>query len=113
MAKLTVETQGQVTIVRFGGSLAGPEVRDIEPKFNEIAQVPGRRLVVDLSNVLLINTPAITIFVSAVMFQRTRGGKVVFTGTEENVDRLLRICKLDAIMPVIKDPAEAIKEAAK
>ena len=113
MASFNVENKGQVSVVRFDGALTGADVRDVEPKFNQIALVPGKRLVVDLSNVLMLNTPAITIFVGAVMFQRQHGGKLVFTGTEGTIDRLLRICKLDTVMCVVKDPAEALVEAGR
>ena len=113
MGILNVERKDQVTVVHLEGSLAGTEVRDIEPRFNEVALVPGLRLVVDLSNVIILNTPAITLFIGAVMFQRPHGGKVVFTGTEGTIDRLLRVCRLDTVMCVVKDLPGAIAEAAR
>ena len=113
MATINVEYQDQVTIVALDGSLAGIEVRELQPRFNAITHAPGRRLVVDLSNVEILNTPAISLFISSVMYQREHGGKVVFTGTEGTIDRLLKLCKLDAVMCVVNDRAAAIAEAAR
>jgi anti-anti-sigma factor len=111
MGTLNVENEGPVTIIRFKGSLTGSDVREVEGPFNKIALVPGQRLVIDLSNVEMLNTPALTLFVGAVMFQRTRGGRVVFTGVEEVIQRLLKVCKLDTVLCIVKDRTAAIAEA--
>jgi anti-anti-sigma factor len=113
MSQLDIQSHGQVTIIRFGGALTGPEVREIEPQFNQVAMVPGKRLVIDLAGVEMLNTPALTVFVSAAMFQRPRKGKVVFTGVEGVVERLLRVCRLDTVLHVVKDKQAAIEEAGR
>jgi anti-sigma B factor antagonist len=113
MGTLNVENSGSVTIVRFKGSLTSADVREVEEPFNKIALVPGSRLVIDLSSIEMLNTPALTLFVGAVMFQRSRGGRVVFTGIEDVIQRLLKVCKLDTVLCVVKDRNAAIAEAGR
>ena len=113
MSKLGVETKDGVTVIQFAGPLTADEVVNVEPSFQKAAQIPKGRIVVDLSKVEILATPAITMFIKAMNFQRTSGGRVIFTGTQGSIDKLLHVCRLDMIMTIVPDPQTAIAQAAR
>jgi anti-anti-sigma factor len=112
-AKLHAQDRAGVTVICIDGSLTSTDVQQIEPEFKKLALVPGRRLVIDLSKVEMLATPAITMFMSAMMFQRSHNGRVIFTGTDGAIDKLLHICRLDLIMTIIHDSDAAVAQAAR
>jgi hypothetical protein len=52
-------------------------------------------------------------FIKAMNHQRTNGGRVIFTGTQGAIDKLLHVCRLDMIMTIVPDPNAAIAQAAR
>ena len=112
-SQLKAETRGGVTVISILGPLSALDVQNIEPEFKKLALVPGQRMVIDLSQVEMLATPAITMFMSAMMFQRSHNGRVIFTGTDGAIDKLLHICRLDLIMTIIHDSDAAVAQAAR
>jgi len=113
MTKVKTEDKAGVTVLRIEGNLTAADVLQIEPEFKASAYVPGRRLVIDLSKVEMLATPAITMFMGAMMFQRNNNGRVIFTGTEGAIDKLLRICRLDLIMTIVHGTDAAVAQAGR
>lgn len=113
MNNLTVDQQSDVTVFHFRGQLSAGEVVLLEPGFTQAALRPGARVVIDLSQVELLTTPAITMFMKAMNFQRQNSGRVIFTGTQGAIDKLLHVCRLDLIMTIVHDPAAAVAQAAR
>ena len=52
-------------------------------------------------------------FIKAMNYQRTNGGRVIFTGTQGAIDKLLHVCRLDMIMTIVHDPQAAIAQAGR
>lgn len=113
MSRLKIDNNEGVTVIQLLGSLTAADVMEVEPEFKKVAMVPGARLVIDLSKVEMLATPAITMFMGAMMYQRSHGGKLIFTGTQGAIDRLLHICRLDLIMTIVHDPQAAVAQAAR
>jgi anti-anti-sigma factor len=113
MSRLVVEQLEGVSVIRLIGPMSAAEVQRLQPSFQEAAQGDVKRVVVDLSKVELLATPAITMFISAMNFQRKQGGRLIFTGTDGAIDKLLRVCRLDLIMTIVHDPEAAIAQAAR
>ena len=113
MSSVNVAMRDGVTVVQFDGPLTAHEVTQIEPAFQKAVETPKSRIVVDLSKVEILATPAITMFIKAMNHQRTNGGRVIFTGTQGAIDKLLHVCRLDMIMTIVPDPNAAIAQAAR
>ena len=113
MCKLEVQENDGVTVVRLVGSLSSTDVIEVEPQFRAVAMDKVRRVVVDMAGVEILATPAITMFISAMTYQRRNGGRLIFTGTEGAIDKLLHVCRLDTIMTIVHDPTAAIAQAGR
>jgi anti-anti-sigma factor len=112
MSRLRVENQAGVTVIRFdSGALSAADVIEVEREFKAVAYVPGQRIVIDLTGVKFVATPAIAMFVGAVTHQRATGGRVIFTGTQGAIDELLRVCRLDMIMTIAPTLPMALTQA--
>jgi anti-anti-sigma factor len=104
-----------ITVLRLEGSLTQAEVAQIEQQFLEATSArPGAappRTVVDLTNVDLITTPAIAMFLAAVRPAEQAGGRVVFSGARKMINDVLHRCRLDAVFTIVPTVQEAIQKA--
>src|SRR5688572_18863834 len=110
MATLDQSNREGVTVLRVVGSLHQHGVDSIESAFVEAA-AGSRRAVVDLSQVDVVNTPAIAMFLGAHRMMKQAGGRLVFTGAQGMVDELLRRCRLDTVFAIAPDVTSAIEWA--
>ena len=108
MANLETSTDDGVTVVRIAGTLNQHGVDAVESPFSE-AVGNARRLVVDLSKVDLVNTPAIAMFLGAHRTIKQVGGRIVFTGVHGMVQDLLRRCRLDTVLTIVPNLEEAVE----
>ena len=112
MASLDQSSRDGVSVVRIRGSLNQHGVDTVESAFNE-ATGSASRLVVDLSQVDLVNTPAIAMFLGAHRAAKQTGGRLVFTGVQGMVNDLLRRCRLDGVLTIVPEMRDAIEWAKK
>jgi anti-anti-sigma factor len=110
MATLQTGRDGAVTVVTLTGSLNQQGVDSVEPPFNEATGLSDR-MVVDLSRVDVVNTPAIAMFLGAHRAAHRTGGRVIFTGVQGMVEDTLRRCRLDTVLTIVPDLREAVEWA--
>jgi anti-anti-sigma factor len=111
MASVERTTQGEVTILRVRGDLTVTEVGAVEPAFKSLAESPGARVVVDLSGVPQVTTPAISLFITTTVAARSTGGKVVFGRPTPLVSDVLHRCRLDRVLSIAATEDEAMEMA--
>lgn len=111
-AMATLEQIGAegVTVVRISGSLDQHGVDTIESAFSR-ATGASNRVVVDITGVDIVNTPAIAMFLGAHRMMKQAGGRLIFTGVHGMVDELLRRCRLDTVLTIVPGSGEAIEWA--
>ncbi len=101
-----------VKVVRVSGSLTQKGVADVAPSFsNAVASEGKRNVVVDLSAVDVIATTGITMLLVADREVKQRGGRMVLAGTRGLVRDVLLRCRLDKVLTLANDPADAIEFA--
>ena len=110
MAHLDQSDSDGVKLVRITGTLNQHGVDTVESAFVE-ATGSARRVVVDLSQVDLVNTPAIAMFLGAHRMVKQAGGRLIFTGIQGMVEDLLRRCRLDSVLTIVPDVREAVEWA--
>ena len=110
MASLDQDTRDGVKVLKICGSLNQHGVDTVESAFNQATGSSGR-LVVDLSGVDLVNTPAIAMFLGAHRAAKQTGGRLIFTGVQGMVHDLLRRCRLDTVLTIVPDMTDAIEWA--
>ena len=107
---LESNVDGDVTVLRIAGSLNQQGVDTVESPFSQ-ATGSSRRVVIDLSKVDLVNTPAIAMFLGAHRAMKQHGGRLIFTGIQGMVEDLLRRCRLDTVLTIVPDMQEAVEWA--
>ena len=110
MATFEKQEEGGVTVVRIAGSLNQTGVDHVESPFNEATGL-SNRMVVDLSRVDVLNTPAIAMFLGAHRAIKKAGGRLVFTGIQGMVEDLLHRCRLDTVLTIAPGEREAVEWA--
>ena len=110
MATLDQSDDDGVKVLRLTGTLNQHGVDTVESAFVE-ATNSVRRVVVDLSKVDLVNTPAIAMFLGAHRMVQKGGGRLIFTGIQGMVEELLRRCRLDTVLTIVPGMREAIEWA--
>ena len=103
--------QGNVTILRLKGALTGEGLEQVQQPFEQVTHAKGARVVVDLTEVAMVTTPAISMFIAAALAARETGGRVVFTESQPPVRDILKRLRLHAILHTVPGIAEAITEA--
>ena len=110
MASLVQDVRDGVKVVTISGSLNQHGVDTVESAFNEVTG-SAHRLVVDLSQVDILNTPAIAMFLGAHRAVKQHGGRLIFTGVSGLVQDLLHRCRLDTVLTIVPALPEAVEWA--
>jgi anti-anti-sigma factor len=110
MANLERSEISGVTVLRLNGSLSQTELADVEKSFNEATHQDGAAIVLDLSNVEFLTTPAISMFLDAAKSLKGSGGRIVATGPQPRVGEVLKRLRLDTLLPVSANVAEGVRQ---
>jgi anti-sigma B factor antagonist len=110
MASLDQDVRDGVRVVKICGSLNQHGVDTVESAFSE-ATGSSNRLVVDLSQVDVVNTPAIAMFLGAHRAVKQQGGRLIFTCVGGLVQDLLHRCRLDTVLTIVPGMGEALEWA--
>ncbi len=110
MASLEQFDLEDFTIVKLKGSLTGEGLWDIDKQFQQATQKPGARVVVDLTGVDMVTTPALALFIESTAVARRSGGKVIFTESSPAVRDVLRRLRLHTVLTTVAGLEEAMKQ---
>ncbi|HEX2972972.1 MAG TPA: STAS domain-containing protein [Tepidisphaeraceae bacterium] len=111
MVGLQREDLDDLIILKLKGILTSEEVREVEEPFVNITDRPGARVVVDLGDVQMVTTPALSMFIAAAHRAKQSGGKLVFTQAKPPVSEILERLRLDAVLTTMPNLREAISQA--
>ena len=87
------------------------DASSIDPTFNAALVGNPPRVVIDLTEVDAVTTPAISMFLAASRKTEKAGGKVIFTGVRGLIADILHRCRLDAILTIATSMDAAIARA--
>jgi anti-anti-sigma factor len=110
MANLERSEMEGVTVLRLHGSLNQVELRDVEKAFHDATHGDASAVIVDLTNVDFLTTPAITMFLEAAHTLKHTGGKIGVTGPQPKVGDILKRLRLETMLPVYASVQEGIQK---
>jgi anti-sigma B factor antagonist len=113
MANLERTDVEGVTVLKLRGNLSQVELADVEKSFREATHTDGAAVVIDLSNVEFLATPAITMFLEAAHSLKDTGGRIVAAGPQPRVGEVLRRLRLDSLLPVANTVDEGVRKLKK
>jgi anti-sigma B factor antagonist len=95
--KFTIE-QSEPTIIAISGDvLGGADAMEFSRAVNDQIRDGVRQIVVDLSDVHLMNSSGLGMLVAASTSLRTSGGRLVVVGANERIRSLLKMTRLDTV----------------
>jgi len=101
--KLDVASIGNgITKVSLSGRLDMEGAVNIDYEFNEIAK-ENKNILIDLSEVTFIASRGVHMLIAGVTATINNGGKMVLLNPQPNVEKVLRTCGVDTIMPIAHD----------
>ena len=97
-----------IPILRPGGKIIGDAVPALKKKMEEQINKSGGRLVLDLSNVPLMDSSALGMIVAGLQDLKKENGKLVLLNPQKAVVNVLSVTRLDSIFEIYKDEEKAI-----
>jgi anti-anti-sigma factor len=110
MASIEQYDLEDLTILKLRGSLTSDGLDQIEQPFEAATHRAGARIVVDLTNVDIVTTPALSMFIAAASSAREQGGHLIFTESPPPVRDILRRLRLTSVLTTVQGLEEAIKQ---
>jgi anti-sigma B factor antagonist len=107
--KLDLKQIDGVTVLRVKGNLTGePGTFTIHDKVKQLLAEKITRMVIDLSDVGLINSTGLGMLMGCYTSAKNAGGDIKLTGINEKVKNIFIITKLITIFDVFESVREAI-----
>ena len=111
MTSLERSDMDGLTIFRFNGSLNSEGLEQVETPFEAAVHQPGLRAVVDLSNVNMVTTPALSMFIAASQSAKESGGRLVFAHAVPHVRQVVERLRLQRVLHTVEGLDEAMQAA--
>jgi anti-sigma B factor antagonist len=103
-----VRYEGSTVILELAGEIDMERSVEVKQKLKELFQKKPSRLVVNMSDVKLIDSSGLATLVGALRWCRTNGSTLRLAGMAENVRSIFEICRLDTIFQICDTEAEAL-----
>ena len=112
--KLTRLSEGEIAILEPRGELTGgDETEDLRQTIEELIKDENKKLVIDLAKVHYLNSSALGVLAWAHTNYTKRGGKIVLSDVEKNIQNIFVITKLSLVFDVYQGQRDAVASFAK
>lgn len=109
-AKIEIEELKDFVILHLKGDFNGPEEMDaLYDAFKNISKKENVKVLVDLKEVVFLNSGSIGTLLSGNSMIKKTGGKVVLYNTSDYLENLFNITKLNLAFDIHKDKDDAEK----
>lgn len=108
----TKELHG-VTVIKMEGSmLGGPEASELNNALHKLIDAKKKKIVVDLSEVTLMNSSGLGMLIGGVTTMRNANGDLKIAGANEKVSQVFKITKVNNVIELhdsVKSAVESFK----
>lgn len=94
-----IERSGVTVISPEGNILGGPEASALNDELHKLIDQGKDKVVIDLSNVSLMNSSGLGLLIGAFTTMKNAGGMLKLAGANDKVQGLIEISKLTSIFP--------------
>jgi anti-sigma B factor antagonist len=104
------ELSGIEIISLEGNVLGGPDATELNDSLHRLVEQKKKKVVVDLSEVPLMNSSGLGMLIAAATTMRNAGGELKLAGASEKILHLLKVTKLVTIFehhPTVKKAIES------
>lgn len=107
--KFETVQSSEIPILRLEGKIIGEAVPALKSEINKQVNKSGGNLILDLSDVPLMDSSALGMIVATLQELKKENGKLVLLNPQKPVSNVLSITRLDSIFEVYKDEEKAIE----
>jgi anti-sigma B factor antagonist len=108
--KVRIEEKYQAAIIELGGNLVGGENADLfRNKLYELIEQKKKNIVVDMTNVKMVNSTGIGILISGLTTLKNASGDLKLAHISDNVKGVLSITRLNNVFHIYSNVDEAVK----
>ncbi len=106
--KVEIKDKGIIVVVPKGNFVGGDETDDLRDTIKKLSEADNKKLVIDLSEVLYLNSTALGVLISAHANYTKREGKIKLCNLNKNLENLFVITKLALIFDSFENLEEAV-----
>jgi anti-sigma B factor antagonist len=108
--KVKIEEKYQAAIIELSGNLVGGENADLfRNKLYELIEQKKKNIVVDMTNVKMVNSTGIGILISGLTTLKNASGDLKLAHISDNVKGVLSITRLNNVFHIYSNVDEAVK----
>ena len=104
------QTVGDIGIVRAGGIVDLATMRPMREAVRDLLSDGVKHMVLDLRDVLYMDSAGISIIMTAKRGVSDRRGEVFVAAKSGEVSRALHLVQMDRVVKFVEDPQEALKQ---
>jgi len=104
-----IELEGEIVIINLSGNFVRSTGEELKTKVSELTDKGFRYLLVDMSNVHLIDSYGITVCIAFYKITENRGGRLLFVKPSQAVEKVFHITHADQKFHVVNNKNEGIK----
>ncbi len=106
--QITVETQGEVSLIKLGGKIIGDAVPEFEATLRDQMAEVGLQLILDMQAVELLDSTGLGVLVGCYTSLRRRGGGIMLTYVPPHIKEILQLTRLNAVFDLYESNKEAL-----
>lgn len=108
--ELSVSTKNNTAIIQLHGSImGGPDALQLNEKLHELGEKNIKQVILDLSDVSVINSSGLGMLIGGLTAMRNMGGDLKIAKASPKVETLLTVAKLQSVFPNYTSIEEAEK----
>lgn len=104
-----IPENGIIVLTPKGNFVGGDETDELRETIKKVSEADNKKLIIDLGDVLYLNSTALGVLISAHANYSKREGKVKLCQLSKNLENLFVITKLALIFDSFTSQEEAIK----
>jgi len=108
LLEILEEKAGGITTLRLKGRLTlGREVQRLEDHVGQLKKDGADKVVIEMSGVDFVDSAGLGVLTQSYSIFNNGGGKFVLSGITERVGQILKLTRLDTILPLAATEEEA------
>jgi anti-sigma B factor antagonist len=108
--KFSTREIGTVTVMKMEGSmLGGPEASELNSTLHKLLDGKKKKIVIDLSDVSLMNSSGLGMLIGGVTTMRNAGGDLKIAAATEKVSQVFKITKINNVIELHDSVKSAVE----
>ncbi len=106
---ITEQFRGKVVVLGLKGNLMGePEASLFQEKKFQLLEANRTKIVLDLSQMTIINSAGLGSLIAALVSTRTKGGDMLLAGASKSIDYVIQKVQLGKVFKIFETVEEAV-----